>query len=445
MVIWNSMLKFSLNNNLRVKYNSIFEILIMKNITLFLSLAVFASLTAQNIKDEKVSYQYVKLPSNPIAPKPANYTAVLVSTADAENARLLANYEAEKIQAETDYQRELAEYDKRVKAAEDQYAKDMEAYNSKSTAAKIVERQLLNENSKPVKQYVAVPSKRYLSEPKLFTVYDASTLASTYLKIDGFERSAAGEIQYIVEMKPFEYSSPRMVSEIRKETSVANGKSNTYDVTYYHLEFEYRQPMTVKVLRNNSQEIYFEAPAKLMEFTKYRTDDSKNSPSMDVTVLVKNMESQMLKQNLEFINHLVNDRIGFEVSNRTTVLEYVKSKKGDYDDLMNAFDVAKMGYTLMNKSDVEAKAKIGEAVSIWKKALEESDIANKKARIDEKVTISVCFNLLEGHFALRQVEEAEGVMAILKKMDLSRKETKLLESYTQEFLDLKIRKIANNL
>jgi hypothetical protein len=163
MVIWNSMLKFSSNNNLRVKYNSIFEISIMKNITLFLSLAVFASLTAQNIKDEKVSYQYVKLPSNPIAPKPANYTAVLVSTAAAENARLLANYEAEKIQAETDYQRELAEYDKRVKAAEDQYAKDMEAYNSKSTAAKIVERQLLNENSKPVKQYVAVPSKRYLS------------------------------------------------------------------------------------------------------------------------------------------------------------------------------------------------------------------------------------------------------------------------------------------
>jgi len=417
----------------------------MKKLSLLVSLAVFVSLSGQNIKDEKVQYQYVKLPSNPVSPKPANYTAVLVSTADAENARMLANFEAEKIQAENDYQRELAEYDKRVKAADEQYAKDMEAYNAKSTATKIVERQLLNENTKPVKQYVSVPSKRYVAEPKLFTVYDASTLASTYLKIDGFDRSAAGEIQYIVEMKPFEYSSPRMVSETRKETSVSNGKSNSYNVTYYHLEFEYRQPMTVKVLRNNSQEIYFEAPAKLMEFTKYKSDDSKNSPSMDVTVLVKNMESQMLKQNLEFINHLVNDRIGFEVSNRNAVLEYVKSKKGEYDDLLNAFDLAKTGYALMNKSDAEATSKLNEAVAIWKKAMEESDIANKKARIDEKVTVSVSFNLLEAFFALRRVDEAEAIISILKKIDLSRKETKLLESYTQEFLDLKIRKIANGI
>lgn len=113
--------------------------------------------------------------------------------------------------------------------------------------------------------------------------------------------------------------------------------------------------------------------------------------------------------------------------------------------MLNAFDLAKTGYALMNKSDAEATSKLNEAVSIWKKAMEESDIANKKARIDEKVTVSVCFNLLEGYFALRRVDEAEGIISILKKIDLSRKETKLLESYTQEFLDLKIRKIANGL
>src|SRR5574343_911242 len=112
----------------------------MKKLSLLFSLAVFVSLSGQNIKDEKVQYQYVKLPSNRVSTKPANYTAVLVSTADAENARMLANFEAEKIQAENDYQRELAEYDKRVKAADEQYAKDMEAYNAKSTATKIVER-----------------------------------------------------------------------------------------------------------------------------------------------------------------------------------------------------------------------------------------------------------------------------------------------------------------
>ena len=53
--------------------------------------------------------------------------------------------------------------------------------------------------------------------------------------------------------------------------------------------------------------------------------------------------------------------------------------------------------------------------------------------------------MLEAYFALRMVDEAEALIASQKKLDLSKKETKLLETYTQDFIDLRMRKAANNL
>ena len=58
---------------------------------------------AQNIKSEDVQYNYIKLPTNPLNPKPVNYFSSVVSSAEAENAKLKAKYEADKIQAENDF------------------------------------------------------------------------------------------------------------------------------------------------------------------------------------------------------------------------------------------------------------------------------------------------------------------------------------------------------
>ncbi len=417
----------------------------MKSFLPIMAFAIVATASAQNIKSEDVQYNYIKLPTNPLNPKPANYYSSVVSVADAENAKLKAKYEADKIQAENDYQRDLLDYSAKVKAADEQYAKDMEAWNAKSTAKKILERELLNENNKPVKPYVPQPSRRYVSEPKLVTAHDVSTLASTYLKIDGFDRVQGSEIMYLVEMGVFENSDPRVVSEIRKETRSANGTTSTYDVAYYHLEFNYRHPMTVKITKNGSQELYMNAPSQLNEFKTYKSAESKSSPSTDISILVKSIEAQILKENLEFINHMVNDRMGFEVSKRKSSLDYVKTKGEDYADVNEAYDAATMAFTMMGKTDDQAKAKLQEAVSKWAKALAESDPENKKARIDKNVTISLGFNLLEAYFALRMVDEAEALIASQKKLDLSKKETKLLDSYTQDFIDLRMRKTANNI
>ena len=75
----------------------------------------------------------------------------------------------------------------------------------------------------------------------------------------------------------------------------------------------------------------------------------------------------------------------------------------------------------------------------------ESDLFNKKARIDKDVTISIYFNLLEAYFAQRKTFEAETVLAALSQIDLSNREKKFKEKYAAEFLELTNRMAVNGL
>jgi hypothetical protein len=75
----------------------------------------------------------------------------------------------------------------------------------------------------------------------------------------------------------------------------------------------------------------------------------------------------------------------------------------------------------------------------------ESDLLDKKARIDKDVTISIYFNLLEAYYAQRKTVEAEAVMSALTLIDLSNREKKFKEKYVEAFLDLTNRKAANGL
>ena len=120
---------------------------------LFLTL----NLTAQNIKSEVITYNFIKLPLKPVSPKVENYNSSITETYEAENNKLLALFEADKARAEADYQREMSEYPVKIKAADDKYEREMKAWDEKSTALKIVEKQLLNENNRPVKDYVGAP------------------------------------------------------------------------------------------------------------------------------------------------------------------------------------------------------------------------------------------------------------------------------------------------
>ena len=417
----------------------------MKKTTLIVALALAFNSLAQRVESEKITYTYTKLPTNPVQPKPTTYNATVTAAYEAENQKLMAQYGADKAQAEADYQRDMADYPNKVKAADEKFEREMKAWNEKSTASKIIEKQVLNENNKPVKDYVAQPYRRTISMPVMKTAYDYNSLASTYLFIDGLQKGTANALNYTVTLQGFEATPARIVTEVKDEVTRKDGVSTTNKVTYYHIEFTYRHPMSFRVTNAINQEIYAAAPAEFTEFKLYKGAASKTQPSMDVSAVVKSMEDKCLQDNLKTINHLVNDRIGYERTEETFELYFVKSKNESHNDLLDAFNAANLGFKMLGTNEAQGAMKLNEAIAIWNKALEESDIENKKARIDKDATIAIYFNLMEAYFALRNTAAADEILKTMGRMDISNREKKQREAYEQAFIDLKLRMAANGL
>jgi len=417
----------------------------MKTSLLLFTLIFSGFLFSQSVKGEDITFTYVKLPSNPITPKPTNYLSYVTASYEAENQKLLTQFEADKAQAEADYQREMAELPNKQKASDEKYEREMKAWNEKSTASKIIESKVLNENNRPVKDYVPQPYRRSVSAPAIKTAYDYNSLASTYLHIDGFEKGSNNAMIYTVTLQGFESTAPRVVSEVKKEVSRVNNVSTTSDVTYYHLEFTYRHPMSFRVSNANNMEIYAASPAELTEFKTYKGPATKTSPSTDISAMLKTMEDKILQDNLTAINHMVNDRIGFEKTDRKTEIFYVKSKNESHNDILDAYNAATLGFKLFGTSEEQGTLKLNEAINLWKTALLESEIDNKKARIDKDVTIALYYNLLEAYFILRNTTDADGILTTMGRMDLSNRDKKDLEKYNELYLNLKLRKAANGL
>lgn len=142
---------------------------------------------------------------------------------------------------------------------------------------------------------------------------------------------------------------------------------------------------------------------------------------------------------------MVNDRIGFEKTDRKTEIFYVKSKNESHNDILDAYNAATLGFKLFSTSEEQGTLKLNEAINLWKTALLESEIDNKKARIDKDVTIALYYNLLEAYFILRNTTDADTILTTMGRMDLSNRDKKDLEKYNELYLNLKLRKAANGL
>jgi hypothetical protein len=355
-----------------------------------------------------------------------------------------------KLQAEADaqYQRDMAQYALDVKAAEERYDKEMEEYKKKSLGDKLIERQLLGENTKPYKQLPPQPYRRIISQPylrnvpmpKMHTSYDYAALANTYLTLYGFQPSESNAIRINVTMTGFEHTEPTIATKQMNETVFSNGKSSTYPVTYYSTEFNYRHTMSFQVIGADGKELMNVTPAEFNNYQQFKSPSSKSYPGGSNDVFVKNAEEKILQENLTKIGNIINDMYGFKPVKRKGTLYFVKNKNGEYNDLMDAYNDASMGLKLLVKDETMAAEKLSKAMTSWKAALAQADYTNKDARIDKDVAIAIAFDIIEVCLATSNVTDAFPTLEAMNKMDLSRREQKRKEEFEMTFIDLKKRK-----
>lgn len=401
------------------------------------------SLNAQNLKSEQVEYSYIKLPLEPLHLPQNNFYSSIIAAYEAENEKKKGEYAAEKRKAEEEYEKAMQEYPARVKAAQDKYNAELEEWNKKSLGEKVVEKHILDQNNKPVEQIPAKPSLRIVPQAHLQTSYDYPVIAETYLNLGGYVRKNENAVQILVTIHGYDYTQPRQVSVQKNETSIADGKTQTVPVTYYHAEFSYRHPMSVKVTSPDGSVLINLAPQQLNTYKVYKSNESEKPLDINSESLVKTHEERIFRENLNYINDLVNDRIGYAKTTRKAELYYVKAKDQTYQDLIIAFNDASAGLKSLTDNRNEAKTKLDNAVQAWNSALKESDPQNKKARIDKEITMGICFNLLECYFATADPDNAARIVSLLNGLSLSATERKQKEEFEVLFNDLKKRIAAN--
>lgn len=394
---------------------------------------------SQNTKTETVEYRYIQPPTEPLNPSIKNYQSSIVANYAAANQEKKDAYEKAMAEAKADFEREEAAYPAKVKAAEDKYAAEMKAWDEKSLADKVVEQKILNENNKPVKQIPSPPYLKSVQEPKLQREYDNDALANTYLVLDGYQNVPDNAVSIEVILYGFESTNPRVVSE--QKSILQNGV--TKNVTYYHVEFTYRHTMSVRVKDPSGTELFYLTPSELNNYSKYASSASTTSPSINTEQLITSHEEEILQKNLELINNMVNDRIGWKKQPRTTSLVYVQEKNGEYADVLEAFNTSMSGLTSLIDTPDAAEEKLNKAIGMYEAILMEAEIDNKKARINAKVAFPMYFNLLECLIATKQLDKAEARIQELNKLSLDKGERKQKEDFESLIVDLRKRVAAN--
>jgi hypothetical protein len=393
------------------------------------ALAAANSLQAQKVTDKDITFDFKRLPLEPLGTTFTTYQTQVQLNYLAENAAKKAEYEKQLKEADGKYEADMAEWKIKDKEAEAKYQKDLEVYNKKSGAQKLIEKKMLEEG-KPVKQYVSQPSKNIPTPPLYKKEFDPSLLAASYLKLEGLKNAPENPIKITATISGFEALPPVMKYE--QSTVSVNGSAS--QTSYY--ETQYKFPMAIKV----------EVPGKgvilndqIQKFTQYTVDKTTPNSGFDTQVHLRNLEEKAVSENLKYINDLLNDKYGFVKTNRKVIIYNVEPKKLNYDDYAAAFENAIVGYNMLLDNKTEGTAKIKTAIAAWEKALTEVNLADKKARINEDIALITRLNLAEAYVWVDDFANAEMQLLKLNALDPSRKQKAYAEELSKLMKDQKKR------
>lgn len=400
----------------------------IKFLTVLLCISFTMGATAQRIEETVLKYEYTQKPLKPltglqsydftvVTPYPENNDG-LKEQAEKDYQKRLAAYPADVKAAEKMHAERVANYDSEVALAQENFRLETEAFDKLNALEKLAleeGRPKLRMPSKPG-PFVAPAEPKYI-EPNTATsiVFKPGILADTYLKLEGFEKGTANALVGKVEMEAFDAGQPE-----RKESSkrVYNSTTKQYvDQKTYSYETAVRRP-TRLTLEFNGQTIYNEIFGGTGEYTTVATP---NSPNM------YQMEKDNVSDILTKINVFINEQHGFVKVPSTLTIRAPKNK-GDYDDLEKAGKLAKRGINPMGSSD--GKAELTEAIAIWTAALGESNLNDKKARIDNDVTQTLYQNLIEAAIFKEDFIKAQDYLILLGEMDLKKDEEKWVKTKT---------------
>jgi len=409
-----------------------------KTSMLLLVLCISFSAYTQKVVKQNLKFNYIKLPNTPLDKAIKNSNGHIVLVYEDAIGQTKQN-------AQDEYEKAKAEYPQKVAEAEEEHAAKMEKYkeakaewDKKSGATKFFEKNVLEENNKPVEPVYRKPSEPVLKTVKTLKLFDKKLLANTYLKLEGFGTATDNAVKVTATLYGFESLEPELK---QKEESYYDTKSqSTQKKTTYWYEVQYKHPIGIKVELPSGEVVMDEIP---QQFAEYKVATTSNQ-NFNKQAFLEQLENKVVEANMKEVNETLNSKYGYVKINRESVIYRIESKSFTYNDFQEAYENAVTGYDLLVSNYTSAAQKLGAACELWEKALTEYVVGAKKVRIDQEVAMAARFNLAEAYLFTNNFDKADAHLSKIIGMDPSNKEKKLVAELRDLMKDLRTRWEANN-
>lgn len=355
----------------------------MKKIYLLPLVFLFTSILtlAQNVDDNKVSFAYVQLPLKKVDSSIKTYKTVVNHLYKESNKDSLKMLEIRQKDELLKYQNEYRIWQDKKAVLDKDYFTKMAAYEKALNAGTSATQPLV-----PV--YPASPIYNPTINVQLHTeIADVDFQKSVSLQ--GFEQ-AEGGIIVLIDLYP-------MRSNKIVERKSGSGTGIKYDYTY-----QYILPVGItvttpdgtvllkQILMDELQNEHLKSFSSQYDYLVWKIDNEQG--------LFKNIEQKARANAFSNVNQLLNDQFGFVKMTRETEIYTVKKyKQYEYSDVTAAYTATAQALALVSKDKNRATAipKLDQAIAKWKGILEESNLYDEKARVNDKITAMIHCNLAE--------------------------------------------------
>lgn len=368
----------------------------MKHFLLAAGVALSTLATAQNIQEQDVTFKYTQLPIVPINDGTLTYNVAVTMNYLSRNDDSTRAYNAKKELWQTEVNTALDLWDQEKLKADKQYYSSMMIWETQVAAGNTTA-------VKPIRQPYPAPNiKPRPRAPYLLTEINASSISSA-IKIEGLTQTSSSAVKIELVYEGFEKTIPQM-----KQTGTAP------NIKYFY-EASYRHPVTVKIDVPGRGLVVNERVPGCEGFRTVRTPEYKTQAEVEMywlenqKIFWDGIQTKAPSETVAEINSFLTEKVGYPVKSRKAEIRTVKSKEHDYTDLLTAYQSFQDGVLFLQYKDKksQAKDKLQAAITIWEKALTESNLNDKNARIDKNVTSALYVNIMEAYLWMDDFSNSE--------------------------------------
>lgn len=360
----------------------------MKTVLLAMVIAFTGAFAfSQNINDHKISFNYIQLPLMKIDPQFTKYEVSVEHLYEQANEDSTALFAMRQEVAMAAFQESLAHYHHEHDSLTRVHLKNLSDWEQKvNSGVKDAVGAAIPEPTPPI--FPTPPVFPRLEEPILHSAYTNENV-SQRINLSGYEEGQ-DQVEITISIQP--------IRNIR----IISGTKGTGAALKYDYTARYILPIGIKV-SSPTQGIMMETTLYETEMS-YNMRDQKSKYDHELYMMdnketfFRELEAYARAQALARTNDYLNDNFGFVEKTRVAEIYSVKSfKDHDYTDVTNAF--TKTTFALQevgsDRNRAGAMDEIQAAMNAIKGILEESNLSDNKARINDKITAMLQCNLAE--------------------------------------------------